>query len=363
MEPYASSAVYTILAKSTLDDHAARGRVVKGRESKRWVRAKEVFDGAKALGQEMIALFADAAEDCSNLMYCGTLKSLRVADDGTSFEVRNLTRIVGHTTQDLVLESTGKNIAPGYIRPYAMVRAPAFARPRTTLFSFGYAGTGSATRELAAAINAGEQRRGYGPPLWVDIRVNRSVRAAGFRDRAFEELLGEQYVWLRDLGNQRVADGTEGIEIRRPEAVHELLDLALANPDRRVIFFCSCEHPAGCHRREVARLALAAARKRGLAVSVVEWPGGQPIETTVDVSAAVLKKLRGSLKRLPLPASMDVADAVILPWGSQLNVGRDQQKLAVGSARLEAAGTFLTIIGSEDDPTGRRWCKSHGYLG
>jgi hypothetical protein len=70
-----------------------------------------------------------------------------------------------------------------------------------TLFSFGYWGAGSATRALVDAFNDAETLRGFDHPLWVDVRISRSVRAVGFRDRAFEQLLGSHYVWMPDLGN------------------------------------------------------------------------------------------------------------------------------------------------------------------
>ncbi len=34
-------------------------------------------------------------------------------------------------------------------------------------------------------VDAVEHARGFAPPLFVDVRVRRSVRALGFRDRAF----------------------------------------------------------------------------------------------------------------------------------------------------------------------------------
>jgi hypothetical protein len=101
------------------------------------------------------------------------------------------------------------------------------------LFSFGYWGCGSATKELVAAVSSAEAQRGFAPPLWVDIRLQRSVRAAGFRDRAFERLLGANYQWLPSLGNMSVADGGSRIRIQEPAAANDLLDLGVTNPERR----------------------------------------------------------------------------------------------------------------------------------
>src|SRR5258706_12253479 len=90
-------------------------------------------------------------------------------------------------------------------------RAAASTNPSTPLFSFGYWGSGSATHALVAGIDAAETLRGYAPPLWVDIRISRSVRAVGFRSHAFARLLGSRYVWLPDLGNLSVQKRLPGI--------------------------------------------------------------------------------------------------------------------------------------------------------
>ena len=163
--------------------------------------------------------------------------------------------------------------------------------------------------------------RGFEPPLWVDVRVSRSVRAVGFRDRAFEALLGDRYVWMPGLGNKRVRDGGSGIEIVDPSAVDELLNRAFSDRRRRVILFCACERPAGCHRREVAKLAVCAARRRGADVTVVEWPGGEPRALRVSVLPALFRKIvRGVQKAMPLPPTLSVADATGLPWLSEVTV-------------------------------------------
>jgi hypothetical protein len=60
-----------------------------------------------------------------------------------------------------------------------------------TLFSWGYWGWGNATRQFVEAVDAAEAAREFAPPLFVDVRISRSVRAAGFRDHAFEQLVGK----------------------------------------------------------------------------------------------------------------------------------------------------------------------------
>jgi hypothetical protein len=46
-----------------------------------------------------------------------------------------------------------------------------------TPFTWGYCGWGNATPQLIEAADAVEQSRGFGPLLFVDIRIRRSVRA------------------------------------------------------------------------------------------------------------------------------------------------------------------------------------------
>ena len=147
-----------------------------------------------------------------------------------------------------------------------------------TLFSFGYWGWGSATTQLVQAIDAVEAARGHAAPLFVDIRISRSVRAKGFDGSAFEAVVGPpRYLWLDALGNLGIQDGGD-MRIKDPTAANTLLDIAerCAHENRRVLFFCACATPSKCHRSAVTQLLLKAAARRKLPVEVVEWPGGEP---------------------------------------------------------------------------------------
>jgi hypothetical protein len=218
---------------------------------------------------------------------------------------------------------------------------------RTTLFSFGYWGAGSATRALVDAVNDAEALRGFEPPLWADIRISRSVRAVGFRDHAFERLLGANYVWMPDLGNVCVREHRGGIEIKNPAAVEDLLDHALSAPRRRVIFFCACPAPISCHRRAVAMLTKEAARRRGSNVDVVEWPGGEPGAMTIEVSDVIRRSVaRAGQTTLAFRDSMSAGVAASLPWGTSvtLKAGKSQSSVLVGPARFTARGAHLRVL-------------------
>ena len=127
----------------------------------------------------------------------------------------------------------------------------------TTIFTWGYYGWGNATPQLVEAVDAVELGRGFGRPIFVDVRIRRTVRAKGFVGNAFEKLLGPpRHRWMKTLGNRFIETRIgPHIQIADPSAADDLLDLALEAGDhrQRVIFFCSCQWPrcdgeVACHR-------------------------------------------------------------------------------------------------------------------
>src|SRR5207247_6757156 len=121
------------------------------------------------------------------------------------------------------------------------------------------------------------------PPLFVDSRIRRSVRAAGFTGPAFEKLVGpSRHRWMKSLGNKFIETRIgPNIQIADPAAADELLDLAIesARHKQRLLFFCSCQWPRcegkiNCHRTTVAELVLKTAKKREVEVENVEWTSG-----------------------------------------------------------------------------------------
>ena len=247
-----------------------------------------------------------------------------------------------------------------------------------TMYSFGYWGCGGATQQLVAALNAAEQARGFKPPLWVDIRFRRVCRAQGFTGNAFGELLGEQYLWIQDLGNELITDGSGRIRIKNPAAAATLLNLALEDPMRHVIFFCACQHPSTCHRRTVSHLLIKDAQARGVALEVIEWPGESPKPIKLTVPLADVRKARrmslldpdepGTLKRLAIPKSMTMAEAASIPWGSlaELNAGDETGYALVGCARFGANGPYLPVLASAASDKGatvkaQAWLAGYGY--
>jgi hypothetical protein len=230
-----------------------------------------------------------------------------------------------------------------------------------TIFTWGYYGWGNATPQLLAAVDAVEASRGFEPPLFVDTRIRRGVRAKGFIGTAFEKLLGPaRHRWMRSLGNNWIESRTgPAIQIADPSAAAILLDLALeaAENRRRVLFFCSCQFPCeggqtACHRETVAGLVLEVAGKRGQNLEVVEWPGGEAKETELEVVDKVFKSLHRGRATIPLGDSPPLAAVAGLPWGSTVTVlceGRSLRMLS-GPAACQCGQWVLPVFGLFADP-------------
>jgi len=211
-----------------------------------------------------------------------------------------------------------------------------------TIFSFGYWGWGMSTPQLVKAVDAVERSRGFRPPVFVDIRIQRSVRAPGFNGRAFEELVGpKRHRWMPGLGNKHI-QSRKGppIQIAKPEEAETLLDVALeaANDNRRIIFFCSCQYPREgnwrCHRTEVGALVLKAAKHRKIELTWVEWRGGEPIRFQLETDQKSFRRLHGDGQNIPAPSVLPLSTLAGIPWGSMAEVvtGDDRMKAIVGPA-------------------------------
>jgi len=226
---------------------------------------------------------------------------------------------------------------------------------RTTIFTWGYYGWGNATPQLVEAVDAVETSRGFEPPIFVDIRIRRNVRAKGFIGNAFENLMGpSRHRWMKSLGNKFIQTRTGPfIQIAEPSAADELLDLALesASHKQRPLFFCSCQWPMcdgeiACHRHSVAELVLQAAQRRGEHVEIVEWPGGEPKQIDLKVTPEVYASVRKGRMTVPLGKQPDLAVVAGLPWGSIATVHSTGDKLyrIVGPAIWQTSGWVLPVF-------------------
>jgi hypothetical protein len=179
--------------------------------------------------------------------------------------------------------------------------------------------------QLKKAMDTVEQARGYAPPYFVDLRMSRSVRATGFREKSFERTVGkDRYQWMPSLGNRRIKTRSgPRLQINDPAAVEELLGIGLRRivKRQRLIIFCSCGLPVPpeephCHRVEVASLLLKAAAKRNVSLTIAEWPGGKPKSQTVEITDLDAQKAQGGARNVALGTRQPPADLLGLPWGS-----------------------------------------------
>jgi hypothetical protein len=235
-----------------------------------------------------------------------------------------------------------------------MSHAPASHHPPEplVLFSWGYWGWGSSTAELLCAVDAAEAARGFGPPIFVDIRIRRSVRAKGFTSNAFEKTIGsDRYQWIQDLGNESVLTGGGPTRIRDPRAAARLLDLALGAAERRqrLLFFCACEFPiqanAQCHRVDVASLVLAEGVRRKIPITIQEWPGGEPKEVKVEPDKKEGRRVLAGASSFRVNDQLALGFAASIPWGSELTLsGVDREPMLTGPAKHSANRWALPIV-------------------
>jgi hypothetical protein len=236
---------------------------------------------------------------------------------------------------------------------------------RITVFTFGYWGWGTATERLVQVVDAAEEARGFRPPRFVDVRIRRAGRAPGFQGNAFGELLGpERYRWMPALGNRFVETRRGPIcQIAEPQAAEQLLEAAIdaGRQGRRVIFYCACQWPMhgaelGCHRREVATLLLAAARRRSVPLEVVEWPGGRPAQRALSFEPVKLLGRRS--KSIRLSPDVRLAEVAALPWASlaRIGAGSEARHCLVGPPQWQGGGWSLPIVsdGSSAEPAALR---------
>ena len=235
-----------------------------------------------------------------------------------------------------------------------------------TAFSWGYKGWGNATAAVIEVFDAVEQRRGFAPPIFVDIRQGRGVRAEGFcgASGSFERKLGKKrYRWMSDLGNMAVRTRRGPMRLVGGAAVYELLGLMLRarEEDRRVVFFCSCRSPceyAKCHRRLVSRKLIRAAQRLNLALRLEEWPGGgtsRRVTMSLRVQAQQIADLvKGKSRRsIDLGRSRPETKLLSLPVGSLVRIqnGRMHMNVSVRKVVLWAGRWRLYFLASFGGPS------------
>lgn len=122
----AEHCVYTIVQGDKLETKTPQGGKVTFIESKKWVTGFRLWQQAMA-ADACFPLLLGNATDCSRLEYWGLLTKIVLTDAGTSYTVDDVREFtVSHKPQELTLRSSGKCIAPGFIKPYAICLTPDF---------------------------------------------------------------------------------------------------------------------------------------------------------------------------------------------------------------------------------------------
>lgn len=209
------------------------------------------------------------------------------------------------------------------------------------LFTWGYWGWGSTTKQFVESVDVVEKSRGFEPPVFVDVRFRRSVRAAGFREAAFQQVTGpDRYVWMNGLGNKGV--GTGDPALKDPNAVMDLLKLAEENlrHRRRVIYFCACQIPAECHRSFLVTETLPQrTQKQRRDIGVVEWPGTDLPESPLrwEVAPKELTAVERGRKTFEMPSNITLGEAAGLAWYTPIRLvaGDSELPILAGPAMVQ----------------------------
>jgi hypothetical protein len=118
--------IYARVRGRTLAKKFVRRGPVTFTEKKRWVTAYGLWQQARDDGQHFPILLSDAA-DYSRLLYWAFLTKMKFDGSSTEYTIDRLRKLDGeHVPQDLVLRRTRKNIAPRFIRSYAICLTPLF---------------------------------------------------------------------------------------------------------------------------------------------------------------------------------------------------------------------------------------------
>ena len=118
--------IYTIAHPDKLAKAARSSRAILFSEAKVWRTGCALWSKADVEGKTMLVVFGDAT-NCERLLYWGILtKQPEIEGKTTSYSVKALRKIKGHSPKDLRLKSSGKKIATNFRRPYAIVETPPF---------------------------------------------------------------------------------------------------------------------------------------------------------------------------------------------------------------------------------------------
>jgi len=126
MKGMSEHCIYTIASGARLAAEARKRRPASFTEKKMWATGYRLWQEAEAAGRAMPVLLADAA-DCSRILYWGLLTGIKTGERSTTYSIDCVRPLPGrHVPQELILRSSQRQIAPHFIRPYAICCTPIF---------------------------------------------------------------------------------------------------------------------------------------------------------------------------------------------------------------------------------------------
>ncbi len=282
--------VYTIVHVDELNRVHKAGGAGSFTENKRWVKASQLLGEARAAGQRLPVLFADAATT-EGLIYHALLIEIEILGESiegpTRYRFEGLTPIRPPISKSALIKMNGgQPLSDDYIRPYVLCHTPHFLRPApkpepatvqpfsqpatvapsqsqarkpaTPIYLFGYSGKTLAQIERALGESG----------LLLDIRYSPHSRKAGFSKSGFERVFGDRYRHVRELGNAGYQSGD--LQLADPDVGLKIVEALAAEQDGPLFLMCACEDGEFCHRRYVGELL----KKRGYTIREYDFEAG-----------------------------------------------------------------------------------------
>ncbi len=123
-----------------------------------------------------------------------------------------------------------------------------------------------------------------------------------------------------------------------------------------MMFFCGCDSPQvdrkiTCHRWTVGTSLLKAARRQGIDIEVVEWPGEAPERIEVPLSRKDFTSVERGRMTIPLGRRPALEEVVGLGWGSVATIccGEEQIYRVVGPVIYRGQQWHLQVLEYDDE--------------
>jgi hypothetical protein len=88
-----------------------------------------------------------------------------------------------------------------------------------------------------------------------------------------------------------------------------------------------------------------AAKKQGVSIQVVEWPGGEPENIKMEITPKLFGSINKGVMNITLPKDCNLAEMAGLPWGTVVTFKCNDQELnrIVGPAIYQKSKWILPV--------------------